>query len=317
MESLDSSEAAKFQATGALRDAALREWPTLAANSKRALWHCLVQAGQLAAGTPLVLDSTAAAAATIMKRLWCEVPPAERRALVGQIEGAPGAAALVFCGAILLEFSPTTASASGLPWDYHERCRRELQEDGYVLAFLQRGLAAARATAADAVMGTDGGVLLAAIKLLNASFGWDFEPCSSWASSRDQRPPAAGLAVRPPATWRHILLQAQIEGAWDWVPASLRQSLPTVLEDALWQLVVQLCSLDGQVFSPDGLRHRDHLRTMLAMVLPSLSLATPSERVADMLPHAAQAVLALARVHRLKGFFEVDDSECRLLMLRV
>lgn len=311
-----SSDVAKFQAAGALRDAALREWATLSPDTKRSLVRCLFEAAQLSAGAQVVLGSATAAAAALLKRLWGETGAAERQALIGEVEALAAAApvaALALMTAIVVEFSPTTASAMGMPWDYHDRCRRDLL-DGYVLLFLQRGLQAARATAAAAAADGDGGICLASVRLVTAALSWDFDSSASWASPQGQRPGDGGLAVKPPASWQGALLG---EGAWDWLPVGVLTSnhpAGSALREALWQLVVQLCCLDGQVFAaPAGGRHgpgaprTKHLSTMLAVLLPALSLELSSS-VADILLHSSQAVLALARSHRLGGFLAVASA---------
>lgn len=78
--------------------------------------------------------------------------------------------------AVVIEFSPATASAMGLAWAHHEHCRAGMEAE-FLPALFCHGRDAARgaAVAAAAAGGRDeGGVCAAAVSLLCAVLSWDF-----------------------------------------------------------------------------------------------------------------------------------------------
>ena len=149
------SAEARFHAAVTLRDAAMREWaatppPARAALRSYALGYAAAHAGDPALS--VVRGALAGAAALLLKRGWGEMAPPERAAFFHEVSamaaaappaGAPGAgagggagpgagparlrASLEVLEAVVGEFSLATASALGLPWEYHERCRDELE----------------------------------------------------------------------------------------------------------------------------------------------------------------------------------------------
>ena len=77
--------------------------------------------------------------------------------------------------AVITEFAPSTASPMQLPWDFHERCRVSLQND-FLLSFFEHAVSVARAAAAGgALAGSDEGVCVAALRLMNGALAWDFQ----------------------------------------------------------------------------------------------------------------------------------------------
>ena len=80
---------------------------------------------------------------------------------------------LVLSQAVVGEFSPSTASPLGLPWEQHDRCRKSLQQD-YLQTFYQHAYSMAGDTARSASQEGDGGVCCACLSLMAAELTWDF-----------------------------------------------------------------------------------------------------------------------------------------------
>ena len=80
---------------------------------------------------------------------------------------------LVLSQAVVVEFSPSTASPMGLPWEQHDRCRKSLQQE-YLQTFYQHAAGMAGETAHSASQGGDGGVCCACLALMAAVLTWDF-----------------------------------------------------------------------------------------------------------------------------------------------
>jgi hypothetical protein len=105
---------------------------------------------------------------------------AEAERAVSQASNSKGSDARVIglnlFAAVITEFAPSTASAMQLPWDFHERCRVSLQND-FLQQFFQHAVGTARAAAETgrALEGLDGGVCVAALRLINAALAWDFQ----------------------------------------------------------------------------------------------------------------------------------------------
>ena len=80
---------------------------------------------------------------------------------------------VVLAQAVVGEFSPSTASPLGLPWEQHDRCRKSLQQD-YLQSFYQHAARQAVYAAPSACHGQDGGVCCACLSLMAAVLAWDF-----------------------------------------------------------------------------------------------------------------------------------------------
>lgn len=80
---------------------------------------------------------------------------------------------IVLIQAVVEEFSPSTASPLGLPWEQHDRCRKSLQQE-YLQTFYQHAASKAAETAPSACQGQDGGVCCACLSLMAAVLAWDF-----------------------------------------------------------------------------------------------------------------------------------------------
>lgn len=338
---LDNSadSAAKFQSILALRDAALREWtsPSLPPQMRAELLRFLLHAAIVKFGAdpePLVRRQAAAAAAALLKRAWGEATAEERTAFINEIEslaaGAGSAEArrsgMDVLTAVVLEFSPATSSPMGLPWDYHEACKQQLQD--FLPGFLKHGLDMARQSAPAALAGADAGACVACLNLLSALLSWQYthptSAPSSWAGDA-QRPGDVTLQCRPPPMWRDVLLA---DDAFSWLgplAAGVRASPDTPLACATRQLLVQLASMAGDVFAREGDRaglglvgppgpatRGRHLALVFSILLPEV---TPAEAAAaraaaheEAVADACRALLAAAAAHRLGGFMEAASA---------
>jgi hypothetical protein len=106
--------------------------------------------------------------------------------------------------------------------EVHERCRESLEE-GYLHGLLLHGLACAREAAPAAAAAADGGVCVAALRLLSAALSWSFSRAGGsavWRLAEGGRPIQEGSHLRPPPGWRDALLAPD---AWAWL-AQLAQA---------------------------------------------------------------------------------------------
>lgn len=130
---------ARFQAAGAIRDAALREWGILTSADKGGLISfCLCFVIQHASSPEgYVQAKVSSVAAQLLKRGWLEFVAAEKEAFLVQIKqaitGSHGVdvqfIGINFLESLVSEFSPATSTALGLPREFHEQCRMSLERD--------------------------------------------------------------------------------------------------------------------------------------------------------------------------------------------
>ena len=115
------------QAVLALREMVLGRWAALGASTQQGTLQLLLHLAlaQLAGDPrPLLRTQVTATAAAVIKRGWPESSPAERDAALQAIHGQATAigslearrAGLELLAAVVVEFSPTTASQMGLSW---------------------------------------------------------------------------------------------------------------------------------------------------------------------------------------------------------
>ncbi|KAK9812956.1 hypothetical protein WJX72_006385 [[Myrmecia] bisecta] len=294
-----SNPDARFQAVVTLREAAIREWVLCSPAAHRSLrtyvlHHILRHAGE--------------GASLVQKQLIGTGNPAARQAGIQIYEE------------IVTEFSPSTASAMGLPWDYHERCCASLEAD-YLRSFYVHAVNIAREAAPAAVKEQDGGICLACISLMMAILCWDFRkpggPLQSFGTRRSD-----SSQVRPGAAWAELLLPAEAtQWLWDLLAALQGNELSPLALRAR-SLTALLCSVCGDVFPPSnasdrsalglpGLSAQDaYLQRLLGAVMRWIS--PPEEvvhRVAcgdgaaeSQLLDACRAFAVAAPVHRAAGF---------------
>ncbi|ONM05869.1 exportin-4 isoform X4 [Zea mays] len=251
---------ARFQAAGAIGDAAVREWGVLTDDNKRSLIiYCLNYVMEHASSPDgYVQSKVSAVAARLLKRGWVEFSDQEKAAIFFEVEqsirGIHGPnrqfAAINFLETLVSEFSPSTASAMSLPKEFHEQCEYSLE-----VQFL---------------------------KILSWNFKHTVEHESSDAKINfGLRIDTINLKkferslVKPGSMWREILISS---GHPTWVLnfyTTLRQKYSY---DTLWgdspiavscrQLIVQLCSLAGSVFPNDnGDAQIKHLMLILSAVV--------------------------------------------------
>ncbi|GJN20859.1 hypothetical protein PR202_gb08288 [Eleusine coracana subsp. coracana] len=233
---------ARFQAAGAIGDAAIREWGILADDNKRSLiLYCLNYVMEHASSPDgYVQSKVSAVAARLLKRGWVEFPDQDKATIFFEVEqsirGIHGPnrqfAAINFLENLISEFSPLTASAMGLPKEFHEQC--EWSTEVHFLKMLK----------------------------INSGLRSDTINLKKFERS----------LVKPGSMWREILISS---GHTTWVLnfyTTLRQKYSY---DTLWvdsplsvscrQLIVQLCSLAGSVFPNDnGDAQVNHLMHILA-----------------------------------------------------
>lgn len=286
---------------------------------------------------PLICRQAAASAATLLKRAWGEIAPEQRRSIINEIDGLAKQggtaearrASIDVLTAIVLEFSPAASSSLGLPWDYHEACKQDLQ-DGYLFEFLQHALAVAQHGANAALANSDGGACIASLNLLSAVLNCNYTPAatsagltSAWAAEMHRHGEQA-LHVKPPPAWREVLLSDE---AFSWLgplAAGVRASnglANSPLGQAIRQLLLQLSSMSGDIFIKEGARQQlgllggpgpatrgRHLARVLALLLPELTPAAKAASRASSHDEAVmdtcRALLAAATAHRLGGFLE-------------
>ncbi|KAI7838545.1 hypothetical protein COHA_007688 [Chlorella ohadii] len=329
-----SDEGVRFQAVLALREILLSRWALLGQQAQQATLQFLLQLalGPLAADPrPLLRTQVSATVAAIIKRGWLEGGQAERDAALQGIHAQASQAGSVearrvgleLLTAVVEEFSPSTASQMGLSWELHEQCRSSL-EQGYLHGLLLHAQASAREAAAAAASGADGGVCVAALRLLGAILGWPFSSASGsevWRVLDSGRPAFEATSLRPPAAWAEAFLAPD---AWAWLAPLAQARGQQQLEAAVQRVLEGLCGLSGPVFgseqqqagrvelglAPGPNLQQQHLHAMLQLVLPWVAPAGPAIEAArqsaaggeERLLSACRCLLAAARVHRAGGF---------------
>ncbi|XP_044324602.1 exportin-4 isoform X1 [Triticum aestivum] len=290
---------ARFQAAGAIGDAAIREWGILTDDNKRSLiLYCLNYVMEHA-GSPdgYVQSKVSAVAARLLKRGWLEFPDQEKGAIFFEVEqsirGMHGPnrqfAGINFLETLVSEFSPSTASSMGLPKEFHDQCQLSLEvkflKDFYCWA------QAAVFNTADKILNSNVTIpeekaCSAALRLMLQILSWSFKPTLEHENldakiKSGLRSDAINLRkferslVKPGSLWTDILISS---AHTIWVLnfyTTLRQKYSY---DTLWgdspiavscrQLIVQLCSLAGAVFPNDnGDAQIEHFMHILSAVI--------------------------------------------------
>lgn len=130
---------ARFQAAGAIRDAAIREWGFLSTDDKKGLISfCLCFVMQHASSADgYVQAKVASVAAQLLKRGWLEFTAADKGTFFSQVNQAVAGshgfdmqfAGIIFLESLVSEFSPSTSTAMGLPKEFHDQCQTSLELD--------------------------------------------------------------------------------------------------------------------------------------------------------------------------------------------
>lgn len=284
---------------------------------------------QRAAESPaLVKNQCSAALAALIKRGWLEFTDKEKAVLMQQVDASAAQAgttetrraAIETLHAIVLEFSPSTASSMGLSWEAHEKCRIDMQEK-FLFGFAQHSLTLAFAAGNGDPSTTS--VCIASLKLLNSILTWDFSKSQArWTTAASSlntfRPTHDSLHVRPPSHWIDLLISDNVLSRLSQLFMATRNISDSELAQPVRELVVLLCALD--VFptnQQEEERRRDlgiapglkdvHLHRLLALVLPCIENASAAVSVAvsegeEELMDCCRALLFAAKIHRGGGF---------------
>ncbi|OAE29499.1 hypothetical protein AXG93_1433s1180 [Marchantia polymorpha subsp. ruderalis] len=279
---------ARFQAAATMQEAAVREWTLLSAEDKNSLrTYCLHYVmARAEAGEPFVQSKVLAVAAVLLKRGWLDSVATEKESFFNEVRvavlGTHGPAAqrsgIALLESLVSEFSPSTASAMGLPAEFHEHCRASLELD-YLQQFYSWAQDAAVSSAERAFQGVgtplDVNVCSAALHLMSQILNWEFQGTlvrgpngsivvgknrsnaftSSMGRESIKRPGEHASVVQPGPAWHDTLLPPNRVG---WVLELYARIRQGGLGGSGWidspfavnarQLIVQLCSLSGSIF---------------------------------------------------------------------
>ncbi|KAM3305993.1 exportin-4 isoform X1 [Capsicum chacoense] len=295
---------ARFQAAGAIRDAALREWAFLEVDDKRELisfcFHSAIQHASSPEG--YVQAKVASVAAQLIKRGWVEFSAAQketfflevRQAIVGSHGLDVQFIGLNFLESLVSEFSPSTSTAMALPREFHEQCRVSFELEYLKLFYCWAQDAAVNvsnkiADSASAIPEVK--VCTKALNLMLQILNWDFK-CDANVPDNAKRAIdifSAGVRgdvrsprrtdcnlLQPGSSWRGILVSS---GHVGWLLSFyevLRQKfscegywIDCPLAVSARKLIVQFYSLSGTIFpSGDGITQKQHLLHLLSGIIP-------------------------------------------------
>ncbi|KAF3328040.1 Exportin-4 [Carex littledalei] len=291
---------ARFQAAGAIGDAAIREWALLTIENKRSLilfsLHYVME--HASAPEAYVQSKVSSVAARLLKRAWLEFSEAEKVAIFNEVKQSivgvhgcdPQYAGIHFIELLVSEFSPSTSSAMGLPREFHEQCQSSF-EINYLKEFYCWAQAAMLGLA-DKIMNSNGNVseeraCSGAIRLMFNILNWNFTVSDKSSTKSNVLP--SGIRhdtvvlkkfdrtlIKPGPAWRDTLISC---GHTNWLLNFYSAMREKYSYDTLWndsplayatrQLIVQLCSLAGAVFPSDnGETQMKHLIQILSAIMP-------------------------------------------------
>ncbi|KAL5225000.1 hypothetical protein ABZP36_011639 [Zizania latifolia] len=328
---------ARFQAAGAIGDAAIREWGILSDDNKKSLIvYCLNYVMEHASSPEgYVQAKVSAMAARLLKRGWVEFLDQEKSAIFFEVEqsirGIHGPnrqfAAINFLEALVSEFSPGTASAMGLPREFHEQCQWSLE-----VKFLKDFYCWAQA----AVFNTAGSILnengsIDEAKACSAAFclmfhilSWNFKHNVEHADSEAKinsglRSDAINLKkferslVKPGSMWSDILISSEHT---TWVLNFYTTARQKYSYDPLWsdssiatscrQLIVQLCSLAGSVFPNDN--GDAHIKHLMHILCAAVLWIEPPDVIASSIRNGASESEFLDGCHALLSIASLTTS---------
>lgn len=294
---------ARFQAAGAIREAAIREWTFLTENERTGLISFCLSFAMQHASSPegYVQAKVASVAAQLLKRGWLDLTSMAKENIFLQVKlviaGTHGRdvqfAGINFLESLVSEFSPSTSSAMGLPREFHDKCCTSLELD-YLKTFYTWAQEAAISVSSTIIASgsttPEGRVCSASLRLMLQILNWDFKCIKSAIGNGDRG--AAVFSdgckvdsysttktecnlVQPGPAWRDLLL---ISGQVAWLLnlySALRQNcssecywLDSPLAVSARKLIVQFCSLTGTVFPPDnGHMQGQHLLQLLSSLI--------------------------------------------------
>ncbi|XP_073158975.1 uncharacterized protein [Henckelia pumila] len=295
---------ARFQAAGAIRDAAVREWGFLEANDRIGLISFCLWFIMKHASSPegYVLVKVGSVAAQLLKRGWLDFAAEEKERIFLEVKqaitGVHGLDAqfvgINFLESVVSEFSPSTSTALGLPREFHEKCRTSL-EHTFIKAFYcwvqdAAFIVSNRIVGIDAAV-PESKVCSAALRLMLQILNWDFRGnkstdessikgidvfCDRMKPESDSFKRSECVLVQPGTAWRDVLISSGHVGWLLNLYGALRQKfscegywLDCPLAVSARRLLVQFCSLSGTIFPPDnGYTQRQLLLLLLAGILP-------------------------------------------------
>ena len=323
-----------------------------------------------ASAMPVVVKQLVSVLAVMIKRAWLDVDEtkldtgatqadyasaaaaarAHRQQMLAEAERAVSQAStngarvigLNLFAAVITEFAPSTASPMQLPWDFHERCRVSLQND-FLLSFFEHAVSVARAAAAGgALAGSDEGVCVAALRLMNGALAWDFQFAGHGAdgggfgfgaTTRGDAPgrgdglSADAVKIVPGRTWRDALLAP---GSTDWVfelhhVASRSDGrVASSVARAARTTVSSLCALAGDVFPSkredpaETLRLAHFARCAVSLnraLRPARPLIASAARAGgdaeEAMHDGARGVAALAAIHAPGDVYHIKVTRRR------
>ncbi|XP_025983755.1 exportin-4 isoform X2 [Glycine max] len=266
--------------------------------------------------------------------MWeLEFVPAEKEALFYQVNqaivGIHGLdvqfAGIKFLDSLVSEFSPSTSSAMGLPREFHEQCRRSLEQD-YLKTFY-RWTQEAASSVTNRIIESDSAVpevkvCTAALDHMLQILNWDFRSNTSETKinvnvfSAGVRQDGDSLKrsechlVQPGSDWHDVLILSSHVGWLLSLYAALRLKfscegywLDCPIAVSARKLVVQFCSLTGAVFlSDDGKMHEQHLLQLLSGIIEwvdppdAVSKAIENGKSDSEMLDGCRALLAIANV---------------------
>lgn len=300
--------AACFQAAATIQEAAIREWGFLSTNEKNGLqMYCLrYLIAHADAREGYVQAKVSAVAAILLKRSWLEFGEPEKEALFNEVKNAVQGsyslpsqhAGITFLESLVSEFSPSTASSMGLPAEFHEKCRADL-ELHYLQQFYKWTLDATFSMAQKAVQGVGMEVeaCAAGLRLMSQILQWDFRGnavhgAGGMIIGKNRFSSTAGHEVankksneqhlvQPGPAWHDLLLSPDHINWLLGFYATLRQFhsgsgrwLESSIAVSCRQLIVQLCCLTGRIFPlANGRTQEEHLQRMLSGIIAWISPA--------------------------------------------
>nr|XP_027104621.1 exportin-4-like isoform X1 [Coffea arabica] len=292
---------ARFQAAGAIRDAAIREWGFLSTDDKKGLISfCLCFVMQHASSAEgYVQAKVASVAAQLLKRGWLEFTAADKGTFFSQVNQAVAGshgldmqfAGIIFLESLVSEFSPSTSTAMGLPKEFHDQCQTSLELD--YLKSLYGWAQDAASSVTNRIIASDSAipeakVCSAALRLMLQILNWDFRCSKSTVEigrrgmgvlgvkndSYSARKTECNL-VQPGPSWCDVLITSGHVGWLLRLYGALRQKfsckgywLDCPLAVSARKLIVQFCSLTGNIFPADnGHMQGQHLLQLLSGVV--------------------------------------------------
>ncbi|XP_024988804.1 exportin-4-like isoform X2 [Cynara cardunculus var. scolymus] len=287
---------ARFQAAGAIRDAAIREWSFLSPDEKKSLISFCLTYVMKHASSPdgYVQSKISSVAAQLLKRGWLEFVAAERDGFFSEIQlaivGNHGLdvqfTGINFLESLVSEFSPSTSTALGLPREFHEQCRTSLEHD-YLKTFYCWAMEAAQSVTT-AIINSDTAISEArvcstALRFMLQVLNWDFSNSGrvvknsidvfSFVAKEDSN--SAYTLVQPGPSWRDILITSAHTGWVLGLYGVLREKfsckgywIDCPLAVSARKVIVQLCSLTGTIFPSDaGHSQGKHLLQLISGII--------------------------------------------------